>query len=219
MPLLFACQQVAKMDQPGVENIKKHCLSHAELLAQRYDTGEAAGALAEAQGYLTAEADSATASENFRLAADKWESIGRPYDQARALVGQGHALLTLGDTAKARTTWNQALQIFDSLADQLDPENRASFLDSSLVQDVRQTLKLSPMGTSRKYAKREYGGLTEREIEVLKLVSQGLTNKQIAEHLVLSPLTINAHMRSIFNKLDVTTRTAAVRQSMILGLV
>ena len=61
--------------------------------------------------------------------------------------------------------------------------------------------------------------LTEREIEVLKLVSQGLTNAQIAERLVVSPLTINAHLRSIFNKLDVTTRTAAARQAIDRGLV
>ena len=61
--------------------------------------------------------------------------------------------------------------------------------------------------------------LTEREIEVLRLVSQGLTNVQIAERLVVSPLTINARLRSIFNKLDVTTRTTAARQAIDRGLV
>ena len=47
-----------------------------------------------------------------------------------------------------------------------------------------------------------------------ELVAQGLMNAQIAEQLVLSPLTVNAHLRSIFNKLDVTTRTAAVHQAI-----
>jgi DNA-binding CsgD family transcriptional regulator len=61
--------------------------------------------------------------------------------------------------------------------------------------------------------------LTDREIEVLKLVAQGLTNAQIASQLFLSPLTINAHLRSIFNKLDVSTRTAAVHQAAEKGLV
>ena len=61
--------------------------------------------------------------------------------------------------------------------------------------------------------------MTEREVEVLKLVAQGLTNAQIANQLFLSPLTINAHLRSIFNKLDVTTRTAAVHQAAEKGLV
>ena len=53
--------------------------------------------------------------------------------------------------------------------------------------------------------------LTPREVEVLRLVSRGLTNVQIAEQLIVSPLTINAHLRSIYNKLDVTTRSAATR--------
>jgi ATP/maltotriose-dependent transcriptional regulator MalT len=55
------------------------------------------------------------------------------------------------------------------------------------------------------------GPLTVREAEVLRLLAQGLTNVQIAETLVISPRTVNSHLRSIFNKLDVTTRTAAAR--------
>lgn len=52
-------------------------------------------------------------------------------------------------------------------------------------------------------------GLTEREGEVLRLVAQGLTDAQIAEVLVISPRTVNAHLRSIYNKLDITSRNAA----------
>ncbi|HZU69901.1 MAG TPA: LuxR C-terminal-related transcriptional regulator [Ktedonobacteraceae bacterium] len=54
-------------------------------------------------------------------------------------------------------------------------------------------------------------GLTEREVEVLRLVAQGQTNAQIAEQLIISPHTVNAHVRSIFNKLDVNSRNAATR--------
>ncbi len=57
----------------------------------------------------------------------------------------------------------------------------------------------------------QLAGLSEREIEVLRLVAQGLTNAEIAERLILSPFTINAHLRSIFGKIGVSSRNAATR--------
>ena len=51
--------------------------------------------------------------------------------------------------------------------------------------------------------------LTERELEVLRLVAQGLTDAQIAQTLIISPRTVNAHLRSIFGKLNITSRNAA----------
>jgi non-specific serine/threonine protein kinase len=53
--------------------------------------------------------------------------------------------------------------------------------------------------------------LTAREIEVLRLLATGLTNAQIAEKLFVSPTTVNAHLRNIYGKLGVKTRTAAAR--------
>jgi DNA-binding CsgD family transcriptional regulator len=52
--------------------------------------------------------------------------------------------------------------------------------------------------------------LTPREIEVLRLVAVGLTNPEIAEHLSLSIHTVQSHLRSVFSKINVKTRTAAV---------
>jgi predicted ATPase/DNA-binding CsgD family transcriptional regulator len=57
-------------------------------------------------------------------------------------------------------------------------------------------------------------GLTVREAEVLRLVAGGLTDIQIAEKLVLSPRTVHAHISSIYNKLDVTSRSAATRYAI-----
>jgi DNA-binding NarL/FixJ family response regulator len=54
-------------------------------------------------------------------------------------------------------------------------------------------------------------GLTTREVEVLRLLARGLTNAQIAEELVVSLLTVKAHLRSIYSKLGVTSRSAATR--------
>jgi DNA-binding CsgD family transcriptional regulator len=62
-------------------------------------------------------------------------------------------------------------------------------------------------------------GLTQREVEVLRLLTTGLSNTQMAEQLVISRRTVNAHLRSIYNKLDVTTRTAATRYAFDNHLV
>ncbi len=62
-------------------------------------------------------------------------------------------------------------------------------------------------------------GLTAREVEVLRLVAQGLTDAQIAEQLVLSLHTIHAHLRTIYSKLGVTSRSAATRYAFEHQLV
>jgi DNA-binding NarL/FixJ family response regulator len=57
-------------------------------------------------------------------------------------------------------------------------------------------------------------GLTAREIDVLRLVTQGLTTTHIAEQLTISPRTADAHLRSIYRKLEVTSRAAATRSAI-----
>jgi predicted ATPase/serine/threonine protein kinase/DNA-binding CsgD family transcriptional regulator/Tfp pilus assembly protein PilF len=61
-------------------------------------------------------------------------------------------------------------------------------------------------------------GLTAREVQVLRLVSAGLTNSQVANELFVSPRTVDQHLRSIYNKLDVSTRAAATRFAIEHGL-
>lgn len=56
--------------------------------------------------------------------------------------------------------------------------------------------------------------LTAREVEVLRLVAQGWTDAQIAKHLVISPRTVNAHLTSIYRKIQVSSRSAATRYAM-----
>src|SRR5262249_27246501 len=62
-------------------------------------------------------------------------------------------------------------------------------------------------------------GLTGREVEVLRLVAQGLTDAQVAERLVLSTHTVHAHLRAIYGKLEVSSRAAATRFAVDHGLV
>ena len=63
---------------------------------------------------------------------------------------------------------------------------------------------------------RKSSGLTAREIDVLQLVADGLSNAEIADRLVLSERTVHAHLRSIFDKLGVNSRTAAAHTAASL---
>jgi len=62
-------------------------------------------------------------------------------------------------------------------------------------------------------------GLTAREVEVLRVVAQGLTNEQVAERLVISPRTVDTHLTSIYSKIGVSSRTAATRYAIEHHLV
>ena len=57
-------------------------------------------------------------------------------------------------------------------------------------------------------------GLSAREVEVLRLLTHGLSDAEIAEHLVVSPRTVNTHLTSIYRKLQVTSRSAATRYAI-----
>ena len=61
-------------------------------------------------------------------------------------------------------------------------------------------------------------GLTPRELEVLGLVAQGLTDADVAARLFISPRTVGQHLRSIYGKLDVTSRVGATRFAVDHGL-
>jgi DNA-binding NarL/FixJ family response regulator len=81
------------------------------------------------------------------------------------------------------------------------------------------TVAASPAPSSAKTPKANSFGLTSREIEVLQQVSLGLTDSQIAAKLVISPRTVEAHVRSILNKLGVNSRTSATRSAFAHNLV
>jgi DNA-binding NarL/FixJ family response regulator len=93
-------------------------------------------------------------------------------------------------------------------------------LESARAQSVLEmlaTLQQSDQaGVSQKVRS---GELTRREIEVLRLVAEGLNNQTIAERLFVSDHTVHRHLANILNKLDVSTRAAAVAQAVRRGLL
>lgn len=125
-----------------------------------------------------------------------WSDIGSPYEASRARVLVARALRELGDEDSATAELAVA---------------RHGFADVGAAPGVQQVDKL--LGRARP------GGLTEREIEVLRLVAAGRSNPDIARALVLSHKTVERHLSNIFTKLDVPSRTAAAAYAHEHGLM
>ena len=62
-------------------------------------------------------------------------------------------------------------------------------------------------------------GLTVREVEVLRLLAQGLTDAQIGAQLIISPRTVNTHLKAIYGKIQVSSRSAATRYALDQHLI
>jgi ATP/maltotriose-dependent transcriptional regulator MalT len=132
-------------------------------------------------------------------AASSWEKLGMPYERALALVDG------------PETALREALEIVEELG------------AGPLAAIVRQRLRdLGVRGIPRgprASTRRNPAGLTAREVEVLRLLVHGHTNTELAQRLHLSAKTIDHHVSSILEKLDVSTRTEAVAAAFGLGIV
>ncbi|MFE3444183.1 LuxR C-terminal-related transcriptional regulator [Nocardia sp. NPDC059180] len=151
---------------------------------------------ARAAGCVAIErAEYAEAVPELRRAVRIWSELGAPYETARCRVDIGRALWALGDEDSARAEFDAARRVFAELG--AAPAERAV---SAL---------LTPGAP---------GGLSARELEVLRLVAAGRSNPEIAHALVLSEKTVARHLSNIFAKLDVTSRTAAAAFAYEHGL-
>lgn len=92
------------------------------------------------------------------------------------------------------------------------------FLDSAVSPQVVETLMKIP-GKETRITDANYSSLTPREQEILRLLAEGLSSKEIAEKLFISPKTVENHRANIMNKLDLHTTIELVRYAARLGLV
>jgi DNA-binding CsgD family transcriptional regulator/tetratricopeptide (TPR) repeat protein len=112
-------------------------------------------------------------------------------------------------TAQARTTLGeQAFRAAWAEGRSLTPEQALAAQEPEMIPAGEPSVPQPPatMQTPTYPA-----GLTAREVEVLRLIAQGWTDAQIAEHLVISPRTVNRHTTSLYSKLNVSSRAAATR--------
>jgi DNA-binding CsgD family transcriptional regulator len=167
--------------------------------------GLACVAGAEGEGFLRA-------ARLFGAAEALMETIGyRLVSQERAVLEPYRASVRsrLGEAAWQEAVaqgWTMGLD--EVIGDTLSEEQPSTPLSSATSQQAISSSRLE-----------HPGGLTSREVEVLGLVSTGLTNAQVAKELFLSPRTIQRHLNSIYHKLGVSSRAAATRFAVEHGLV
>jgi ATP/maltotriose-dependent transcriptional regulator MalT len=130
----------------------------------------------------------AEAMVRLRAAYDRHHLDGRPFDAARVQVRLGVAARGAGDLEGARLELTAARATFERLG---------ARIDARLVADL--------LGAARPRT----GGLTAREVEVLRLVAVGCTNRQIGRELSISEHTVARHLSNIRTKLGVPSRAAA----------
>lgn len=145
---------------------------------------------------LLAEGDPQAALAALRRAAAAWQELEAPHEAARTRALIGLACRSLGDEDSAALELDAARWAFDRLG---------AAADVARVEALTRT--------------QAPGGLTAREVEVLRLVASGMTNRAIADQLVLSEKTVARHLSNIFAKLGVSSRSAATAYAYEHGLV
>lgn len=138
---------------------------------------------------LFAEANTKAALGPLREAWTIWQQLQMPYESARSRVLIGRVCRRLGDRETARMHFDDARSVFRQLG---------------AAPDLAELERLITTGSGD-----PAGVLTDRELEVLVLVAAGETNRQIAAALTISEHTVARHLSNIFNKIGVTSRTAA----------
>ncbi len=150
----------------------------------------------------------------WRAVAEAWEAFERPYFAAYAHWREAEAALGAGD----RTAATDALRLAHSGAERLGARPLRDAIEA-LARRARISLSAPPDGTPEPAVDEDPFGLTPREREVLALVADGRTNRQIAERLFISESTAGVHVSNIIGKLGVATRGEAAAIAFRLRLV
>jgi DNA-binding CsgD family transcriptional regulator len=168
----------------------------AEFLDAAYLRAVAASAVG---AVLFAEGDARSALPKLRGAGSAWRGLDAPYEVARVQVLIGLACSALGDPETSAMELDGARKVFEQLGARPD------------IERLNVLLK-RPYG-------RAPGGLTVREVEVLRLVASGKTNRAIARELGLSEKTVARHVHNSLTKIGAPSRAAATAYAYQNGLI
>jgi DNA-binding CsgD family transcriptional regulator len=133
-------------------------------------------------------------------AARRWRELGCPYEEASALA-----------ESEDPDALSQALRILDELGAAVPAARLRARMRAMGVSSVPRGPQAATRGNP--------AGLTARQVDVLRLLVQGLTNAEIGEELVLSTRTVDHHVAAILAKLEARNRRDAARRGAALGLL
>lgn len=139
---------------------------------------------------MLAEGDVEAALGALQRAREAWQQLDVPYQAARVQALLGQTCRMLGDEEGAAMEMAAA---------------RAEFERLGAAPDAARVGAMATPGRSRRPR-----GLTDRELEVLRMVADGKTNRAIADELSLSVKTVDRQVSNIFDKLGIASRAAAV---------
>jgi DNA-binding CsgD family transcriptional regulator len=172
-----------------VEEARGAC-RELEEIAQRQGSDLLDAMSAQAQGAVAlAEGDAQAALVSLRRALQAWQELEAPYEAARARVLVGLACAGLTDDDTASFELDAARDVFQHLGAAPDVTRVDSLARIAVMSDTH--------------------GLTARELQVLRLVAGGKSNREIAAELFISDHTARRHLQNIFRKLGVSSRAAA----------
>jgi DNA-binding CsgD family transcriptional regulator len=178
------------MLEAGETDDARSACQELEQISERFDTGLLGGIAAHARGALAlAEGDIETALISLRRALQVWQQVEVPYMVARTRFLTGVGCSALRDDEGATLEMEAARAIFERLGAAPD---------------------ISRIDSRARHASPDHlHGLTPREVQVLRLIATGKTNKAIAAELCVSDRTVDRHVSNIFTKLSLPSRAAA----------
>jgi DNA-binding CsgD family transcriptional regulator len=177
----------------------KEASEELDNLAQLFNSPTLTAAAQQARGARRlAEGDVVEAAILLRSALTAWQSLDAPYEAAKARRLLAAAARALGDVETAEAQTELATRTFEQLGAVTD---------------------LTRLAGDRTSGDRGTHGLTPRELEVLRLVAAGMTNRAIAANLTISEKTVANHVGNILGKLGLSSRAAATAYAYQHGLI
>lgn len=197
----------------GDVDLVRACAHGLAEWSARYGSPDALAGLAHALGEVSLlEAATERAVDQFMRATELLRGAGAVFELAHSRSRAGVALIEAGDREVGVGELVDAHHTFRRLHARPFAHRVAAELEAHGEQVA------SSLGR-RAARELEHGGLSRREVEVLRLVAVGRTNREIAHELFLSSRTVDMHVRSILTKLTCASRTEAAMKAHRLGLI